>query len=134
MKPDPLGTPRHPLVVYLLGLGALSGATDLLGQPTAGSIESELDPAARIGWALFLLLGCLATLAGMYWQGDQRTGLLLKRWGYLALTVAGTVYAVVLLGRFGVSALLLGMIILGFAVSCGVMVRRLSRLIELTIP
>jgi hypothetical protein len=134
MKADPLGVPRHPLVVYLLALAVISGLGILLGGRTAGSIQDELDPLARYTWAIMLTLGSTTTLAGMFWPADQRTGLLLKRWGYLALSIASFVYAIVVMTTIGSGATLFSGTLVGFGIACGLMVRRINRLVNATIP
>ena len=62
IKPDPLGYPRHGLVVYLLALCVLSGVTLLFGRPAAGSLEAALDPQIVVGWAFLLTLGATFAL------------------------------------------------------------------------
>lgn len=118
LKPDPLGYPRHGLVVYLLLLCVLSGVTLLLGEPAAGSLEAALNHQVILGWAVLLTLGAGAALAGMFWPGDVRTGLLVKRLGYTALTFAATIYALVIFATFQREAFLIGGILLGFAYAC----------------
>lgn len=131
MKPDPLGHPRHPLVIYLLTLALVTGVTSLAGTGTAGSVEAELDRVAVIGWSAALAAGSATVLLGMFWQGDPRTGLVLKGWGYYALTLAALVYALVLVERFGpAGAMPVAATIAGFAVACGVMARRIRRVIK----
>lgn len=134
MKPDPMGTPRHPLVVYLLCLAAISGLRLLFGLPAADSVEAELGASTRMTWAIMLTAGSTVTLMGMFWPGDPRDGLLLKRWGYLALSIASGVYGLVLFARFGMGSLLLGATLLGFAGACGIMVRRINRAVKVTLP
>lgn len=133
-KPDPLGIPRHALVVYLLSLCVLSGLANLFGEPTAGSVDAQLMPAVRMAWSGILTSGSAAALAGMYWQGDPRTGLLLKRFGYLGLTIAAAAYALVLVALVGQAALFVGLIIAGFAVACGWAWGQVNRAIKATLP
>lgn len=117
-KPDPLGVPRHALVVYLLGLCIISGLSNLLGEPTAGSVESTLRPEVQVTWSVILVLGGGASLVGMYWQGDPRTGLLMKRFGYMSLAIAAAAYAGVLILLVGDQARFIGGIVIGFAFAC----------------
>lgn len=134
MKTDPLGGPRHPLVVYLLALAVVSGLGILLGGRTAGSIQDSLAPLPRYTWAAILTIGSATTLAGMFWPGDQRTGLLLKRFGYLALAIASFVYSIVVMVTIGSGATLFGGTLIGFGAACGLMVRRIDRVVKATIP
>ena len=130
LKPDPLGFPRHGLVVYLLFLCVLSGVRLLLGAPAAGSLEEALDHQIVFGWAALLTIGSGCALGGMYWPGDVRTGLLVKRLGYTALTFAATIYAIVIIGTFGREAFLIGGILLGFAYACFHTWRRINQRIR----
>lgn len=130
IKPDPLGYPRHGLVVYLLCLCVLSGVTLLLGEPAAGTLEAALDRQIVLGWASLLTLGAGSALAGMFWPGDVRTGLLVKRLGYVALTFAATIYALVIISTFQREALLIGGILLGFAYACFHTWRRVNQRIR----
>ena len=134
MKPDPLGVPRHPLVVYLLGLCVVSGLAIVVGGTAAGSLQAQLDPVAQYAWAGILAAGSSCTLAGMYWPADPRTGLLLKRWGYTALAIAAAIYSLVLWGTFGPAAFLIGATVAGFAVACGLTARDVNRAIRTTLP
>lgn len=133
LKPDPTGTPRHPLVVYLLSLALVSGVAQALGRTTARSVEDGLPPSVRLTWALILAGGSGLALAGMFWQGDPRTGLVLKRSGYLALASAAAIYSLVLLGTIGLAAALIGLTVAGFAAACAVAAWRIDRLIRLIV-
>lgn len=130
LKPDPLGYPRHGLVVYLLTLCVLSGVRLLFGAPAAGTLEAALDRQVVIGWAALLTLGATCALAGMFWPADIRTGLLIKRLGYVALTFAATIYALVIIATFQREALLIGGILLGFAYACFHTWRRVNQRIR----
>ncbi len=119
LRPDPLGYPRHGLVVFLLCLTALSGLITVAGEPAAGSMEASMPPYVVLVWGSMLMIGGTTALAGMFWQGDIRTGLVSKRFGYLALTVAAVPYSVVILGTYGWGGLFSSGIIFGFAGACG---------------
>lgn len=118
LKPDPLGYPRHGLVVFLLGLTILSGFRLLIGEPAADSVESTLPGWLVAIWALMISLGAGASLSGIYWQGDIRTGLVTKRFGYVCLAVASFIYALIVSGKFGAGGMLFGGILFGFAGAC----------------
>lgn len=127
LKPDPIGEARNPLAVYLLLLALISGVGLLLGTPTAGSIEATLPVWASKTWGGFLTVGGGCVLAGMYWPGDPRTGLVVKRFGFLALIVASSIYALVLLLAIGINAFLVAGIVLGFGVACTLQYLRVNR-------
>jgi hypothetical protein len=130
LKADPIGYPRHGLVVFLLALCVMSGLGLLFGEPAAGSLEAALDHQVVVGWAILLTLGSTSALLGMFWQGDVRTGLVAKRLGYAALTFASLIYAIVIIGTFGREATLIGGILLGFAYACFHTWRRVNQRIN----
>lgn len=127
LKADPLGEPRNPLAVYLLVLCVVSGASLLSGLSTSGSIESELPFAAARIWGAMLTAGAGSTLLGMFWQGDRRTGLLIKRTGLLALSNAAFIYALVLIFAAGMNAAFVAGIVLGFGVATAIQFVRINR-------
>lgn len=127
MKPDPIGEPRNPLAVYLLILALVSGLGLVLGEPTAGSVDATLPLWASKTWGGMLAFGAGNVLSGMYWQADPRTGLVVKRLGFLALISASTVYAMVLFVAVGLPAFLVSGIVLGFGAACLVQYMRVNR-------
>ena len=136
LKPDPLGDPRNPLAIYLLCLCLLSGTLILAGFDASKSIEDSLPQFLVYVWGGTLVFGSVFALTGAYWQGDPRTGLVLKRIGYLTLAVAGLIYSLVLWWSFGLAATFPGGIVLGFSAASGIQYRRVNnrikRIIEAT--
>lgn len=133
IKPDPIGEPRNPLAVFLLALSLLSGLLIVVGVPSAGSIESQLPHWAAYTWGLVLTGGSSLVLAGMYWQGDPRTGLLMKRCGFLALVVASVVYASTLILFIGLGATFASALVVGYGFACGLQYRKINRVVRHTI-
>lgn len=127
LKADPVGEPRNPLAVYLLILCCVSGLSLLGGVFTSGSIESELPFAAARIWGLMLTAGAGSTLIGMFWQGDRRTGLLIKRTGLLALSISAFIYALVIVTAAGMDGAFVGGIVLGFGVASAIQFVRINR-------
>lgn len=127
LKPDPIGEPRNSLAVFLLIMSFVSGALFLVGVPSSGGIEAELPRAASLTWGAVLAFGSGCVLLGMFWQGDRRTGLLLKRTGFLALVVASGVYSATLVLLIGVRALLSASVVLGYGWACAHQWRRVNR-------
>lgn len=127
MKPDPMGEPRNPFQVYLLCLGCLSAFTILWpGPASTGAIAQALSETFENIWAGMLLLGCGSTLVGMFWQGDARTGLVIKRAGLNILCYPVLVYAVIVWTVAGWGATTVAMTMVGFAVSAALQARRVS--------
>lgn len=130
MKADPLGDPRNPLAIYLLALSLVSGLSLTFGAPTSGSIESELPLYLAKTWGFMLTFGSTASLLGMFWQGDRRTGLLVKRVGMLSLSVAAFVYAAVIVVAAGMNGAFISGIILGFGLATFLQFLRINRRIH----
>lgn len=136
MKPDPLGVPRNPLAIYLLLLAAISGLGMVIGVTTARAIEDSVDPLVAITWGTILFLGSSVTLIGMFWQGDVRTGLVMKRTGMFSVGVASMVYGVIVLWTIGVGGTFAAGTVMGFGAACFVQFhainKRIHQIIELT--
>lgn len=130
LKPDPLGDPRHPLAIYLLGLCLLSGTLTVTGVEMARSFEDSLPTYLVKTWGGTLILGASFALIGVYWQGDPRNGLVLKRIGYFTLSVVEAIYSVVLWWSFGLAATFPAGIVLGFSAASGIQYRRVNRRIK----
>lgn len=117
LKGDPLGVPRNPLAIYLLILAAITGLGILVGITTAGSITAVPVPAA-FTWGAILFGGSTATLLGVFWQGDVRTGLALKRAGTFSVGTAALIYAVIVGIALGTGGLFAAGTIAGFGIAC----------------
>lgn len=118
LKPDPLGVPRSPLAVYLLVLASISGLGLVVGASTAALVETSVPVEVSFTWGLILFLGSLLTLIGMYWQGDIRTGLVLKRLGMFSVGVAAILYGALTAFVLGSPALFSAGTTIGFGVAC----------------
>lgn len=130
MKADPLGEPRNPLAIYLLVLCFISGLGILVGVSTSGSIESALPEYLAQVWGFMLAFGSSVSLAGMFWQGDPRTGLLVKRVGMLSLSIAAFIYAVVIVVAAGAAGAFVAGIVAGFSVATFAQFLRINRRIH----
>lgn len=131
LKPDPMGE-RNPFQVYMLCLAILSGASILISDvpASAGSIEQYLVGWQEAVWGWLLVLGSSISLLGMYWQRDARDSLLMRRFGFLVLSVPLMVYSIALVARFGFTALTLSMTIMGFAAASLVQAFRVNKVIN----
>lgn len=135
MKRDPLGEPRNPFQVYLLTAGFVLSLPLIVGYTAPTSIEATLPQWLVIGWGLILALGCGSALGGMFWQGDPRTGLLMKRTGLFSVGIASFIYAAAVAAnwqRFSDtnlvwSAALTIVSTTGFGGACMVQVQRINR-------
>jgi hypothetical protein len=110
---------RHPLVGFLLGLCVLAGVTQLAAGAQPGSIQEQLDPKMQIFWSLFLVVGGLLSLVGIYWPGKNlKVSLELEGLGMIALAIAGVVYAVAIIRIAPLSGMSSWSVILTFALVC----------------
>lgn len=126
LKPDPLGLPRNPLAIFLLALAFFSGLLLLGGVNTAGRVEQVLPHPVLVAWGAVLTVGSGMTLLGMFWPGSVATGILCKRFGMLALTIASFVYSTVLVSLLGFAALLPAGVTVGFGWACAVQYRQIN--------
>lgn len=125
---DPLHAGRHPFQTFMLVLCIASGLPLLFGQPTSGSIESNLPHWMAVTWGLSLLVGSTLGLLGSFWRGDYDTGLLLERMGLDLAGFAAVAYSVIVVISTGWLGLLAGAIVLGFGASCLTRARDIGRI------
>ena len=128
MKPDPMGEDRNSFQVFLLILAAWGSLTVIApGDAASGSIEKVLAEPYETLWGITLLTGSVATLAGMYWQGDARTGLVMKHAGLWILTWPIVVFALVVWIISGWGGTIIGMTLLAFAFTAAWQGHRVGR-------
>jgi uncharacterized membrane protein HdeD (DUF308 family) len=84
------------------------------------------EPYVNI-WGLMLLTGGVLSLTGMFWQGDARNGLYLKRLGFIALGLANVIVAGVIFLTQGWYGVYPGMVVLGFSFACYLRARGVNR-------
>lgn len=130
MLPDPLGVPRNPFHVFLLVICLLNGGVLASGVSTSLSLEAGLVPLFERLYGLILFIGAGAVLAGMFWPADPRSGLLLKRAGYLALGISATIFGIVGVVRFGLVGLLSASVAIAFGAICFWYVWRVERFVR----
>lgn len=135
-KPDPLGVPRNPLAIYLLLLACVSGFGMMVGTTTAGAVERSVPAVVALLWGTILFAGSAVTLLGMFWPGDIRAGLLLKRTGMFSVGIAAVVYGVIVGTAVGVEGLFAAGTIIGFGLACfaqfHIINRRIHEIVHLT--
>ena len=130
LKPDAMGEPRNPLQVYLLCLCILSGLSSFGEQAsTSGTIDS-LDYHSRVLWGVMIASGGFMALLGMFWQGDARDALVLKRLGFITLIIPCVIFSTVLLSLAGWQGATVAATLLGFAYACYLRARDAHRLIR----
>lgn len=116
---DPLRAGRHPFQTYLLALCVVTGIPQLLGQDTSQSVEEVTPAVVSYGWALALVVGSAAALAGSYWPWrSYATALTLERAGLAVTGYAALIYAAAIVGTTGISRGVAAGIILAFGASC----------------
>lgn len=131
MKSNPTGERRNPFHVFLFAVAALNGALMSFGIPTSSAIDDQLPYVGQHLYGGVLLLGAGSVLLGMYWPGSTRDGLLIKRFGYVALTVATLVYSLaVTVTQPGVQGFLAASVTFTFSIICAFQVHRLSKRVQ----
>lgn len=132
LKPDPMGESRNPFQVYLLCLAIFTALTMLVSdvKPSAGTLDHYLDGWEETAWSLLLISGSSFALAGMFWLGDPRDALFIKRIGFTILSVPVFIYGAVLFLHFGFRAFSIAMILWGFAVASSVQAYRVNKHIK----
>lgn len=126
VKPDPMGEPRNPFQVFLLLVSLLNGTASLFGSYGAGSVAQYASNINLFIWGFLLFIGSLATLMGMYWLGDKRDGLLVKRMGLVALASPTLIYGIILLMSSDGHARYAGMIMMGFTLAAAIQAHRVN--------
>lgn len=89
---DPLGYPVNKWQVFLFVLVALNGLSFMIEVPTSAAIDGSFPTWKEQLYGLFLFLGGVCVLAGIYWPWHDRDALLVKRFGYLALMFSALIY------------------------------------------
>lgn len=116
---DPLRAGRHPFQTFLLVLCVISGAPQMFGYTTAGSIEDSLPEWLVISWGVFLFFGPATSLIGAdFWRKDYATALTLERIGLYLTGAAAIIYAVCIVKIRGYPSLVAGGITLAFGLAC----------------
>lgn len=126
-----MGEPRNAFHVLWLAVACLVGSATLVhgGRPHGDDVIGDLPLPVQVAWGALMMLGGIAALLGMFWPGDIRTGLVLKRLGYMALLVSTAAFCLdaAFVGRVellaaGVSA--------GFMLACAERVVRVEQVIR----
>jgi hypothetical protein len=134
MKADPMGERRNAFHVFLFAVAAMNGVLLLVGVPTSGAIDVELNENWQRAYGGVLAIGALCVLVGMYWPADARDGLLVKRFGYVALCVATLVYSVaVFVTQPGPRGILAASVTVAFSAICGWTVHRINKRVNAVI-
>lgn len=91
-----------PFELFLLVMCLISGVGTLLGGPRPNSIQSELNHAWIVVWALLLTGGGALGLAGLLWRGRSIiTAITVEQVGLLAAGGGTAIYAVVVIATAG---------------------------------
>lgn len=118
MKPDPLGVPRDDFRVFILAWCVINGIANLFGRPTSVAVQAQLTGVFERVYGATLSLSAAAVLAGMFWLGDPRDGLVVKRAGYIGLTFAVGVYGGSSVARYSFGGVFIAGASLIFAALC----------------
>jgi hypothetical protein len=85
MPVDRPAGPPNPFEACGLGACIVVGFTAVLGVAQPSSFEHTLPPWGQRVWGALMLIGGLASVAGLYWPADPVDGVLIKRVGLVTL-------------------------------------------------
>lgn len=125
MKPDPLGGPRDPFRVFLLPWCVVNGlALVVPGVPeTSATLDRELSALTERLYGGLLAVSAGLVLAGMFWPWDPRDGLTAKLGGYVGMSAATAIFAVVTLSAWTLGGVFVCGASLAFSGICLIMAR-----------
>jgi hypothetical protein len=99
------------------------------GEATSGAIAT-MDPWAQLLWGMLIFVGSMDVLLGMFWQGDARTGLILKRLGFIMLVVPCVIFGIAVVASAGSGGITVALSLWGFAVACHLRARTVHKHIK----
>ena len=110
---------RHPFQLFTLYLAFITGVPTVLGlTPRPGSINEALHPAVAYGWALFLTVGSLTAIVGVFCR-NRGLGLVLEQLGLGLVGLTSLIYVGCAIYVLGVdSAIQPIAIVAAFGASC----------------
>lgn len=83
---------QRPHLLFMMGYSILFGLLVLAG-PGSNPVLQELDPAARIAWAVSLGGSGLLSVVGCFWRGNVQRALSLERAGMLFNAMSIMIFA-----------------------------------------
>ena len=126
---DPMRQPptvRHPDTCFLFGLCLLAGISQLVSGAPPGSVSELVPDWIATAWSLLLIVGSVATLAGVLWR-DPLTGRLLEVAGRVMFAPAALAYAIAVVAAAGVGGVLAALTFIGFSASSLWRIRQILR-------
>lgn len=110
-------TTRSPFQIYLVALVILGGFGIITGVNRNMIINAMGEPYATY-WGLFLTVGGLLILMGIYWPRDKFTGMLVERTGLVALGGASAIWSVLVIWKTQTNGLFSALLTLGLFLAC----------------
>lgn len=110
-------TGRSPFQLYLVGLVLVGGLGIVTNTSNNAITQAMGEPYATI-WGLFLTLGGILILLGIYWPKDAITGLIIERAGLVALGGASLIWSILVVWRVHLNGLFSALLTFGLFLAC----------------
>jgi hypothetical protein len=101
----------------LLGLITVSGIPLALGISQSAITRAMGTPYTNF-WGIFLFLGGLLSLIGIYWPKDPITGMIIERAGVVALGGASFIWSFLVIWRVQLNGLFSATLTFALALAC----------------
>lgn len=109
---------RHPFELFMLAASTTYSTLGLVNpEVRPGSVQETIGPAGTVIWYIFVLVGSVTALAGIFLR-DRATGLTAEQVGLLAAGGATMFYAFIGIWVVGGSASASASVLAGFASAC----------------
>lgn len=110
-------TGRSPFQIYLISL-VLIGGIGIITNTSQNTVTQAMgEPYATI-WGIFLTLGGLLILLGVYWPREAITGLIIERSGLVLLGGACFIWSILLIWRIHTNGLFSALLTFGLSLAC----------------
>jgi hypothetical protein len=116
MPPVAITSGRHPYQIAVHVSAVLASTATIVTDQVPRSVDEVMSGPVQVLWAALLLLSGAAVVAGVWWPGRARTGLVVELSGVYVLAGGTSMYAIALFAFNGRQALVAGIFISGMAV------------------
>lgn len=119
-------TGRSPFQLYLVALIVLGGI-GILTNVSKNPITDAMGETNTTVWGVFLTLGGLLVLTGIYWPKDTITSLIIERSGVIALGGASLIWSISVLWKVHSNGLFSSVLTFGLFLACLAQYRWLNK-------